>query len=83
MPNRVVTHRARKSYDRTEKRREDTASGRGFSITTVKVGEDEVEVTVTVDLDAIIYRLGDRAWHNRSGRSRFLHGCVIVEARKI
>lgn len=85
MPNRVVTHRVRKIYGRYKKVTEEGKTERGtFSSTkTVKVGEDEVEVTLTVDLDAIVYQIGDRAWHNKSGRAKFMKGAVFVEARKI
>ena len=79
MSNRVITHRASKKMPRYEYRHEKTERGeRGWQ---EKVGEDPVEMTITVDLDALIDRLGKKAWRNTSKRSTMCWGLVKVEAK--
>lgn len=79
-PHRVVTHRVRKVYSTYKNVYESPDTGiRQRAL----VGEATVEITLTVDLDGIVAELGDRAWNNKSKRARFMHGLIVVEARKI
>ena len=53
-------------------------SGAGEGFTTVADGREIAEIEVIVDLAQIARDLGPRAMANRSGRSRYMGGAVIV-----
>ena len=47
-----------------------------------EIGTKAVKITVYVDMAQIACDLGARAAHNKSGRSRYMKGAVIIEADK-
>ena len=77
--NKVAYHKVRKKMPRYEWREEKTERGsRGWQ---QKVGEDDVELAIEVDLDALLNRLATKAWRNKSKRSSMCWGLVKVTAK--
>lgn len=52
--------------------------GRGF--TSIPDGFEHADIEVTADLDAIARELGLRAMGNKSGKTKYLHGLIVVTA---
>lgn len=67
----------RRAAVRIHYRRDD--AGESHRVRIVSVGD----VTVSVDLAAILSMLGDRALNNKSGKARFMKGAVLVTARNV
>lgn len=78
-PSKIAYHKVRKLLPRYEWREEKTE--RGSHRWQQKVGEDDVELTIEVDLDALLDRLAKKAWRNKSKRSTMCWGLVKVTAK--
>lgn len=74
----MATHSSHESRKLFKKVREETE--RGITMRSIPDGTETADITVTVDLPGIAYRLGIRAMANKSSRSKFMHGLVTITA---
>lgn len=49
----------------------------------VEIDTKDYRVTLLVDADAILRNLGPRAINNKAGKTRYMHGALIVEAKAV